>query len=186
MIQSWNTRFNSYWFVVFYSSNVIIESAGICSLVLFSRSHYPIPICWSTGKYLQWIYLTNYSEVKITAEGKCSAGGRIGGYIQLTNDSCNQMTVTPETILSINSLHDDVIKWKHFPRYWPFVRGIHRSPMNSSRKSQWRGALMFSLICALINGWANNRETGDLRRHCTHYDVSVMEQKHANPDCLYC
>ena len=21
--------------------------------------------------------------------------------------------------------HDDVIKWKHFPRYWPFVRGIH-------------------------------------------------------------
>ena len=25
------------------------------------------------------------------------------------------------------TLHDDVIKWKHFPRYWPFVRGIHRS-----------------------------------------------------------
>ena len=24
-------------------------------------------------------------------------------------------------------LHDDFIKWKHFPRYWPFVRGIHRS-----------------------------------------------------------
>ena len=23
--------------------------------------------------------------------------------------------------------NDDVIKWKHFPRYWPFVRGIHRS-----------------------------------------------------------
>ena len=22
---------------------------------------------------------------------------------------------------------DDVIKWKHFPRNWPFVRGIHRS-----------------------------------------------------------
>ena len=21
--------------------------------------------------------------------------------------------------------HDDVIKWKHFPRYWPFVRGNH-------------------------------------------------------------
>ena len=24
--------------------------------------------------------------------------------------------------------HDDVIKWKHSPRCWPFVRGIHRSP----------------------------------------------------------
>ena len=43
----------------------------------------------------------------------------------------------------------DVIKWKHFPRYWPFVRGIHRSPVNSPLKGQWRGGLMFSLICAL-------------------------------------
>ena len=39
--------------------------------------------------------------------------------------------------------HDDVIKWKHFPRYWPFVRGIHRSPVNSHHKGQWRGALDF-------------------------------------------
>ena len=22
-----------------------------------------------------------------------------------------------------NSQYDEVIKWKHFPRYWPFVRG---------------------------------------------------------------
>ena len=51
--------------------------------------------------------------------------------------------------------HDDVIKWKHFPRYWPFVRGIHRSPVNSPHKSQWRGALIFTLICARINGWVN-------------------------------
>ena len=54
--------------------------------------------------------------------------------------------------------HDDVIKWKHFPRYWPFVRGIHRSTVNSPHKGQWRGALMFSLICAWINGWVNNRK----------------------------
>ena len=72
------------------------------------------------------------------------------------------------------SFHDDVIKWKHFPRYWPFVRGIHRSPVNSPHKVQWCRALMFSLICAWINGWVNNRETGDLRRHRAHYDVSVM------------
>ena len=72
--------------------------------------------------------------------------------------------------------HDDVTKWKHFPRYWPFVRGIHRSPVNSPHKGQWRGALMFSLICAWINGWVNNREAGDLRRHRAHYDVIVMIQ----------
>ena len=46
-------------------------------------------------------------------------------------------------------LHDDVIKWKHFPRYWSFVRGIHRSPVTSPQLGLWRGALMLSLICAL-------------------------------------
>ena len=59
--------------------------------------------------------------------------------------------------------------WRHqmnfFPRYWPFVRGIHRSPVNSPHKGQWRRALMFSLICTWINGWVNNREAGDLRPH---------------------
>ena len=70
--------------------------------------------------------------------------------------------------------HDDFIRWKHFPRYWPFVRGIHRSPVNSLHKGQWRGALMFSLICIWINGWVNNRKAGDLRRNHAHYDVIVM------------
>ena len=70
--------------------------------------------------------------------------------------------------------HDDVIKWKHLPRYWPFVRGIHRSPVNSPHKGQWRGALLFSLICNWINSWIKNREAGDLRRHRAHYDIIVM------------
>ena len=39
--------------------------------------------------------------------------------------------------------HKDVIKWKHFPRYWPFVRGIHRWPVDSPHKGQRRGALIF-------------------------------------------
>ena len=67
--------------------------------------------------------------------------------------------------------HDDVIKWK---RYWPFVQGIHWSPVNSSHKGQWRGALMFSLICVWINGWVKDREAGDLRCYRAHYDVIVM------------
>ena len=65
---------------------------------------------------------------------------------------------------ALDIVHDDVIKWKHFPRYWPFVRGIHRSPVNSPHKGQWRRALVFSLIWAWINGGINNREAGDLRR----------------------
>ena len=75
---------------------------------------------------------------------------------------------------NIEILHDGVIKWKHFPRYWPFVRGIHRSPVNSPYKGQWHGALVFSLIFAWINDWVNNREAGDLRRHRVRYYVTVM------------
>ena len=48
------------------------------------------------------------------------------------------------------------------------------SPVNSPQKGQSRGALMFSLICSWMNGWVNNREAGDLRRHRAHYDVIVM------------
>ena len=60
--------------------------------------------------------------------------------------------------------HNDVIKW-HFPRYWPFVKGIHQSPVDSPHKGQWRQTLMFSLMCAWTNDLANNRDAGDLRRH---------------------
>ena len=69
---------------------------------------------------------------------------------------------------------DDVIKWKHFQRYWPFVRGIQRSSVNFPHKGQWRGALVFSTICACINGWVNNGEAGDFRRHRAHYDLIYL------------
>ena len=84
--------------------------------------------------------------------------------------------------------HDDVIKWKHFPRYWPFVGGIHRSPVNSPHKGQWRRALMFSLICAWTDSWANNGDAGDLRRHRANYDVIVISSyealKHTTGPCF--
>ena len=50
-------------------------------------------------------------------------------------------------------------------------------PVNSPHKGQWRGALMFSLICAWINNWVNNHEADDLRRRRGHYDVNVMRQQ---------
>ena len=55
--------------------------------------------------------------------------------------------MTYETDMNNELYHDDVIKLKHFPRYWAFVRGIHRPP---------------AFVCACINEWVNNREAGDL------------------------
>ena len=82
-------------------------------------------------------------------------------------------------------MHDDVIKWKHVPSYWSFVRGIQRSPVDSPYKGQWRGALTFSLICAWINSWVNNRKAGDLRHRHSHYDVTVMGHKLKNQPYVY-
>ena len=105
--------------------------------------------------------------------------GRVAGIVGIMElfDSCQQNKMKFFTVLHLlefKLFHDDITQWKHFPRYWPFVRGIHRSPVNSPHKGQWRRALMFYLICAWINGWVNNREAGDLRRHRAHCDVTVM------------
>ena len=59
--------------------------------------------------------------------------------------------------------HDDVIKWKHFPRYWPFVRGIHQAP-----------EFLYFLWSAPELTLSKNREAGDWRRHCAYYDAPVM------------
>ena len=107
----------------------------------------------------------------------CQDAYDIASYLEPSSSSSSSSSLILRWIQSdstskcgTQSCHGDVIKWKYFPRYWPFVRGIHRSPVNSPLKDQWRGALMFSLICAWMNGWENTREAG----HHAHYDATVM------------
>ena len=71
-------------------------------------------------------------------------------------------------------LHDDVNKCQHFPRYWPFVRGIHPSPVVPLTKASYAQLLCVFFICAWTNIWANKRDAADLGRHCAHYDATVM------------
>ena len=94
------------------------------------------------------------------------------------------------------NIHNDVIKWKHFLRYWPFVRRIHRSPVNSPRKGQWRGALMVFFICALNKrlskqpwGWWFETPSLSSWRHCnerrrlTSIKVPIIKIRQPH-DCL--
>ena len=65
--------------------------------------------------------------------------------------------------------------WRHDPRYW-LLWGVstgHRCILitKASDADLW---IMSSLICAWTNGWANNRDADDLKRHRTHHDVIVM------------
>ena len=85
-------------------------------------------------------------------------------YLILTCCSRNNRTAYNET-----QMHVD-----YCARGIYFVRGIYRLRVDSTRKGLWREALMFSFICAWTNVWANNRNASDLRRHRTHYDVTVM------------
>ena len=81
-------------------------------------------------------------------------------------------------ILVAKFRHIDLPWWRHqmktFSALLAICAGNSPVPVNSPHKGQWRGALMFSLNCTWINGWVNNRESGDLRRHSAHYDVIVM------------
>ena len=91
---------------------------------------------------------------------------------------------------------DDV--FKYFPRYWPSVRGIHRSPVNSTHKGQWRRALMFSLICALnkqsskqSSCWWFETPPRSFWRHCNDnhgwpQTVSYLGAKLCNDNALLC
>ena len=83
---------------------------------------------------------------------------------------------------SIIICHYDVIKWKHFPRYWPFVRRIHRS-----QRSQRPVTRSFDIFCAWINGWVNNREACYLRRQ---YDViviwGILNNVLSMSHCIFC
>ena len=78
--------------------------------------------------------------------------------------------------LNIASLrHDDVNKWYIFRITGPLFGEFTGDRWIPLTKVQWRGALMFSLICARANGCANNRDTGDLKCHRGHYDVTVIK-----------
>ena len=78
-----------------------------------------------------------------------------------------------------NDLHESMYSWwRHqmetVSALLALCAGNSPVPVNSPHKGQWRRALIFSLICVWINGWVNNREAGDLRRHRGHYDVNGM------------
>ena len=98
--------------------------------------------CPETCEPLEWTVTDSAKPIVILCT-KCSGttrGDPTGSPSSWSRGASN--------IMALASLHDDFIKWKRFPRYWPFVWGNHRSPVNSLHRSQWGGALLFSLICA--------------------------------------
>ena len=148
---------------------------------LFSNNHYP-PF-WQRAQSKSGKLLHFVSSVACVSN-------LIHCYIGFPSLRCHaSLSVNTKYENSIASFtdslnHDDVIKWKHFPHNWPFVRGIHRSAVNSSHKGQWRGSMMFFVDSSVYSGaeyYLNNLEACDLRRHRAHDDVIVMSTHRAGP-----
>ena len=77
----------------------------------------------------------------------------------------------------VTKLHDkDIQAFEISSALLVLCKENHQSPVDSPHKGQWREIFMFYLIYASRNGWANNRDAGELRRHRAHYDVIVMHK----------
>ena len=119
-------------------------------------------------QYVQWAY----NDYLVCPLNVAARGKRYMQYIRnilrafvLTTDMPHKWEKNMNCV-RVQSVHDDAIKWRHFPRYWPFV-------LNSPHKGQWRGTLMFYLICAWTNRWVYNQDvwwfetpSRPLWRHC--------------------
>ena len=105
-----------------------------------------------------------------------------GNIFRVTGHLCGEFTVFGHNIPHLprhSSILISALSWRRHPMetfsvLLALCAGNSPVPVKSPHKGQWRGALMFSLICVWINGWVNNREAGDSRRYRTHYDVIVM------------
>ena len=84
--------------------------------------------------------------------------------------------------------HDDVIKWKHFSRYWPFVREVHRPPVNfpHTQRPVTRNFEVFFDLCLNKRlseqswGWWFETPSRPLWRHC---DVLIVIINGENLTC---
>ena len=80
-----------------------------------------VPCMWYCG-VLSWMYFTIGTYGKICHI--CTDKKQIANLIILTSLLATYGAVNDDKVISLT--HDGVIKWKHFPRYWPFSPGIHR------------------------------------------------------------
>ena len=89
----------------------------------------------------------------------------------------HQMSSLPAKFAYLLANLDDVMTRKSFPYCWPFAKVTAVTPWWRHQMETFsRSFYMFSLICAWINGWVNNREASDfetpsrsLWRHCRGY-----------------
>ena len=142
-------------------------------VTLFAVVSYTCNVCiHASRRYLyhyaeapqRYFYLTEISCIKIE--------------LRSWKTDCVQMNYMTLLLMHVLTWENDIPWWRHQMETFSALLAIcaGNSPVPFPHKGQWRGALIFSLICVRINGF-NNGEAGDLRRYLAHYDVTVRGYK---------
>ena len=157
----------AWWKIAVYP---LLTHCRYCSLEL---SHRCVRIIFIIG-YLLWkctytpwetrVLLIRISLEKSSCNGECNIHSSfiIHKFLKLDAPGYQQIIYVSEISLAV---------WRHQMATFSVLLAL----CTGSHKGQWRRSLVFSLICAWINGSVNDREAGDLRRHSAHYDVIVMD-----------
>ena len=164
-ILSWPQCVNKNWVLLYFMQHYLLKSwfreNFLVIAYFFGPStvmpdHQSGPTVHQFTKY----YFDNWTLVQVMAR-----------YRQATSHYLSQCW--PRSMLPY-----DATWWRHqmetFSALLALCAGNSPVPVNSPHNGQWRGALMFALICIWINDWVNIREAGDLRRHRGHFDVNVI------------
>ena len=148
-----------------------------------------VPICIQGMQRTWWpeagtIIVTGLYCYIITYAKICIRGSRHPGFRWprkvLCYDIFSYGDDSVQERLNKSGTSDAVIKWNLFPCYWPFVRGIHRSPVNSLHNGQWRGDLIFFYMCLNKRlseyslGWWFETPSRPLRRYNNAHSVVVL------------
>ena len=134
--------------------------------------------CW----WFETPWHSFWRHCKCDTETVCAGRWNLSPWRTRTISSDVANIVTPDALVtqtaerSASSTGPVFLWWRHQMETFSALLALcaGNSPVNSPYKGQWRGTLMFPLICDWINGWINNREAGDLRHHRDHYDVTAM------------
>ena len=116
-------------------------------------------------KYFSNVLACTYYIVCLCAYGMCMYVCDLCLYVQ--SSFCTYIHLPGTKLYCI--CHDDVINWKHFPRYWPFARRFRWIPFTKASDVE-----LWCFLWSASEQTEQNWDAGDLRRHSTHYDVTVM------------
>ena len=121
---SWSLKFCNFYFIFRFGVRVVLRWGPFSINILGPEQNGR----QFTDNILKYFFAKYFLYVCFSWYNKSVSIQLIVGAKQSTSMKTKRIEASSNTKMFYN---DDVIKWKPFPRCWPTVRGIHRSPVDS-------------------------------------------------------